>query len=229
MSSLPPSPVVGVVGGVGSGKSALARAAARRWGLARLDGDAAGHAALRDRAVRRDLRAAFGDAVFRPAAGGAEQEEVDRSALARRVFGETEEHRAAKATLQSIVHPIIQADLLEKIGAARSAGVPAVLLDAAVLLETGWRGDCDAVLFVDAPREARVRRVAGRGWDAAELDRREASQWPLARKRAAADAVVDNGGDFAAAVDRFGRALADLGVPLPDAAADLHLEPAGAA
>ena len=227
MSPLPPSPVVGVVGGVGSGKSALARAAARRWGLARLDGDAAGHAALRDPAVMRELRATFGDGVFRASSGGGE--EVDRSAVAKRVFGETDEKRAAKAALQAVVHPIIQADLLERIAEARGAGTAAVLLDAAVLLETGWQDDCDAVLFVDCPRDERLRRVAGRGWDAAELDRREASQWPLAKKRDAADATVDNGGDLAAAVDAFGEVLADWGVRLPAPSHDLTLEPAGAA
>ena len=145
------------------------------------------------------------------------------------MFGETAENRAAKAALQAVVHPIIQADLLERIAGARAAGVPAVLLDAAVLLETGWRGDCDAVLFIDCPRTERLRRVAGRGWDAAELDRREASQWPLAKKRDAADATVDNGGDLAAAVDAFGEVLADWGVRLPAPSHDLTLEPAGAA
>ena len=210
---LPPCPVIGVVGGVGSGKSTLARAAGERWCLPVLDGDAAGHAALRDAAVRRALRDRFGGAIFRPAPDPPGGEEIDRSALAARVFGDAPETRAAKDALQAVVHPVIRADLLSRIAAAKAADAPAVLLDAAVLLETGWRDDCDAVVFVDAPPAERLRRVAARGWDAAELDRREASQWPLDRKRAAADAVVGNGDGLAAAVDRFGELLTGWNVP----------------
>ena len=210
--------MIGVVGGVGSGKSALARAAADRWGLARLDGDAAGHAALRDPAVMAALRARFGDGVFRSDGRGGD--EIDRSALAARVFGDDPARRAAKADLQAVVHPLIRADLLAQIDAAKSAGAPAILLDAAVLLETGWRDDCHAVVFVDAGEEERLRRVAARGWDAAELARREASQWPLDRKRSAADAVVRNARSLSAAVAAFGGLLAAWGVPLAE-------EPAG--
>ena len=221
MPPLPPSPVIGVVGGVGSGKSALARAAADRWDLVRIDGDAAGHAALRDPTVKRRVREAFGGDAF--AADGS----VDRSALAARVFGSAAAQRDAKAALQEIVHPVIRADLLGQIADARAAGAPAVLLDAAVLLETGYRDDCDAVIFVDVPRAGRLRRVAAREWDAAELDRREASQWPLDRKRAAADVVIDNNGPLDDAVAAFGRFLSAAGVPLPAPAPPVEL--AGAA
>ena len=68
------------------------------------------------------------------------------------------------------------------------------------------------------PREERLRRVAERGWDAAELDRREASQWPLDRKRAAADAAIDNGGPLHAAVRRFDDLLHGWGVEPPPSA-----------
>ena len=204
---------MGVVGGVGSGKSTVARLAAERWGLSRLDGDAAGHAALYEPAVRDALRARFGGGIFD--ADGA----VNRSALASRVFGDTAEHRAARRDLEAVVHPRIRARFEADIAAARDRGIPAVLLDAAVLLEGGWADVTDAVAFVDVPLPVRRERVAARGWDAAELARREASQWPVDRKRAAADAVLDNAGPAAVAVDQLGGLLRSLGVRLPDAAA----------
>ena len=202
---------MGIVGGVGSGKSTVARLAAERWGLLRLDGDAAGHAALREPAVRAALRDRFGDGIFIP------DGEVDRSALAARVFGETPEHRAARRDLEAVVHPRIRARFTDAIAAARRDGTPAVLLDAAVLLESGWDDVTDAVVFVEVPLCERRRRVAARGWDAAELARREASQWPTDRKRAACDAVLDNTGSPGVAVDRLGDLLRSLGVRLPSA------------
>ena len=217
-----PDPVIGVVGGVGSGKSALSRRTAERWGLAALDGDAAGHAALREPAVKNALHDRFGPNIFH-ARGDLAHEEIDRSKLAARVFGPGNE--AALADLEAIVHPVIRRRLVAEAREFLASGVDAVLLDAAVLLEAGWRDACWKVVFVDVPREERLRRVAERGWDAAELDRREASQWPLDRKWAAADAVIDNGGPLDAAVLRFGDLLHGWGVEPPPSAEVRHDRP----
>ena len=81
-----------------------------------------------------------------------------------------------------------------------------MVFDAAILLEAGWGDGCDVVAFVDVPREQRIQRVAeSRGWTAEELARREASQWPLDRKRDAADIVVDN----STTIEHAGQQLAD--------------------
>ncbi len=92
------------------------------------------------------------------------------------------------------MHPEIRSLMERKIRELRrQANVEAILLDAAVLLEAGWNDLCDVVVFIDTPEADRIARVqAGRGWSAAELAKREASQWPLPRKRAAADSVIDN-------------------------------------
>ncbi|QDT17409.1 Dephospho-CoA kinase [Alienimonas californiensis] len=205
----------GVVGGVGSGKSALCSAVAERWGLAVLDGDAAGHAALREDAVKNALHDRFGEAIFF-AHGDLAHAEINRSKLAARVFGPGNE--AALKDLEAIVHPVIRRRLLEEAAGWFASGVEAVLLDAAVMLESGWSEFCEKIVFVDVPRTERLRRVAGRGWDEAELDRREASQWPLDRKKAAADAVIDNGGALADAVRAFDALLFEWSVePSPGA------------
>ncbi|QDU21508.1 Dephospho-CoA kinase [Urbifossiella limnaea] len=82
-----------------------------------------------------------------------------------------------------------------------------VVLDAAVMLEAGWDGVCDKVVYVDAPREQRLARVAARsGWSEEELAAREAAQWPAERKMAAAHAVVVND----AGPEELGRRLDEL-------------------
>lgn len=209
-------PVIGVVGGVGSGKSALCSAVADCWDFAVLDGDAAGHAALREDAVKVALHDRFGSDVFF-SHGDLAHEEIDRSKLAAKVFGPGKE--AALRDLEAVVHPVIRRRLTAEATELLASGIEVVLLDAAVLLESGWDDLCRKVVFVDVPQAERLRRVAARGWDAAELARREASQWPLDRKRAAADGVVDNGGPLAEAVSAFGALLAEWGLRPAAAAA----------
>lgn len=196
-------PVIGLVGGVGSGKSSVARAAAdvrssshslpslvSRSVLVIVSGDVAGHEVLRQADVCRQIRDRFGDSVFD------DRGEVNRSALGRLVFGSA--NQQALRSLEAIVHPMIRRQLEQEIEDARNRPeVKAILLDAAILLESGWRDVCDAVVFVDTPEQERLKRVSeGRGWSAEQFHRREASQWPLERKRAAADGVVRNDGDL---------------------------------
>jgi dephospho-CoA kinase len=122
--------------------------------------------------------------------------EISRAALGRVVFGSDVAAQTARRDLEAIVHPEIRSLLEHTIRELRrQANVEAIVLDAAVLLEAGWNDLCDVVVFIDTPQADRIARVqAGRGWSAAELAKREASQWPLPRKRAAADAVIDNTG-----------------------------------
>src|SRR5690606_30029138 len=84
---------------------------------------------------------------------------------------------------------------------------PALVIDAPLLFEAHVDRECDLVVFVDAPLEARIQRVqTGRGWDAAELHRREAAQMDLREKRRRADEVIVNDGDERALRERV-RAL----------------------
>lgn len=193
------APVIGLIGGVGSGKSALAAWIAQALGGAVIDADAAGHRALDQEEVKEKIRTQFGSDVF-DAAGA-----VVRRRLAERVFGAGEPQLAARRQLEDIVHPVIRRDLEQQI--AQAAGTHAlILLDAAVLLESGWNDACDAVVYVDVPAEVRRERVARtRHWSADELARREASQWPLERKRNAADVMIDN----SQTLDRAGQQFLD--------------------
>ncbi|MBX3441020.1 MAG: dephospho-CoA kinase [Planctomyces sp.] len=188
-------PVFGIVGGIGSGKSSIARRAAEFDPALRVyDADEAGHRALRTAEVRDQLTARFGPRILAP------DGDVDRRRLAEIVFAD----ETARQDLEAIVHPAIRRDFEQRLAHWEQDGaVRAVLLDAAVLLEAGWGDACRAVAYVDVPREERLRRVAARGWDDAELSRREASQWPLNAKRDAADFVIRND----ATLDIAGREL----------------------
>lgn len=188
-------PVVALVGGVGSGKSAVARFL-ESGGLdsslrfVDVNADEAGHEALTRSNVKEQIRNRFGADVF--AANG----EVSRPALAAEVFGDTDAHRTARSDLEAIVHPVIRETLETQIEEVRTSGVAdVVLLDAAVLLEAGWQDVCDAVVFIDTPRETRVRRVfEQRRWNEETLVARESSQLDLETKRRSSDAVIDNSG-----------------------------------
>ena len=122
---------------------------------------------------------------------------IDRSALARQVFGDHREQVAARHDLEQIVHPEIGRRITVEVALATANGRAAVLLDAAVLLEAGWRQLCDLVVFVDTPDSIRLTRVQNnRNWTEDELRRREASQWSLDRKRQEADFVITNDRDL---------------------------------
>ncbi len=176
--------VLGIAGGVGSGKSTVARAFERR-GFIVSDSDAQTGAVLRAPEVKEQLRAWWGAGVI------GSDGEVDRSAVARVVFGD----EAARRKLEGLIHPRLHETRRALIARAGRLGAPGVIVDAPLLFEAGVDAECDAVVFVESAREARLERVkASRGWDEAELDRREKAQMPLERKRERSDYVVINAG-----------------------------------
>lgn len=177
--------VIGVLGGIGSGKSAVTLALSNTLPILILDADKAGHDVLTHVAVQDQIRQRFGDEVFNA------QGQVNRQALAKHVFGTDPQQQQARLDLNRIVHPEIQTQLLESIRRA-SPDLEVILLDAAVMVEAGWDHLCDAVVFIDTPWETRLARVQARGWTDEELRRREASQLSLEQKRQRANIVIDN-------------------------------------
>lgn len=186
----PRIPIIGIIGGIGSGKSAVARWVAEHANVASVDADQLGHVALRMQGVKDALRNRFGDGIFDDAA------EIRRDALARQVFGEGALFKQARTDLEKIVHPAIEQQIVDVIAQAQADGREALLLDAAVLLEAGWQRHCDAVVFVDAPEAVRQRRVAARsGWTLEQLRRRESSQLGLDMKKQLSTIVISNAAD----------------------------------
>src|SRR5690606_33711862 len=102
----------------------------------------------------------------------------------------------AREKLEQIIHPIVHRARLRTLVRARREGAPALVIDAPLLFEAGVDQECDLVVFVDTPLQTRLERVrAGRGWDEAELRRREAAQMDLTEKRQRADEVIMNDAD----------------------------------
>ncbi len=181
--------MIGLVGGIASGKSLVAQQF-RSLGAEVLDADRVGHAVLRFPEVVEAIRGHFGWRVF-DAAG-----QVDRKALGRIVFGPPPDGPRELTMLESITHPEIRRRLRVQAEEMAERGVPLVVLDAPVLLKAGWDQMCDALVFVDSPRNLRLARALERGWAPEELAAREAAQEPIEEKRQRAGFVVDNSGDL---------------------------------
>lgn len=197
-------PVVGIVGGIGSGKSAVCRQLTETGRYVLIDGDDLGHQALKNISVKAQIRSRFGDSVFD------ETGSINRAALGREVFGPAGDQKQARSDLERIVHPHIREGIIREIEKARSQPqyelprLEAVLLDAAVLFEAGWNTLCDAVAYIDVPDDVRLERVIRtRKWTAEDLKKREASQLSLAEKRSRADVIVDNSGSITEAGTRL--------------------------
>jgi dephospho-CoA kinase len=178
-------PIVGLVGGMGSGKSRVAQAFARH-GAAVVAGDPLGHEALERPEILERVAARWGERVVD------ENGFVDRRKLGAIVFASPVE----RANLEHLVFPWIEARIREEIAKAQADPVvPFVVLDAAIMLEAGWNNVCDRIVYVHAPREERLARLAAqRGWTADEVANRETAQLPLSVKASRADAAVDNSG-----------------------------------
>lgn len=180
---------IGLIGGVASGKSAVAAALARR-GAVVFNADELGHLVLDEPEVRDALVARWGASVLGP------NGRIARPAVAKIVFAPTPEGAAEREFLEELVHPGIRRRIETAIRQLPDASIPAVVIDAALLVEAGWSGICTAVLFVDCPRDVRRARARTRGWGDEEFARREAAQLPIEEKRRRASHVIDNSGSL---------------------------------
>lgn len=203
-----PVPVVGVTGGIGSGKSSVSRWVAERYPVLLVDADRLGHVALAVPEIKDQLRAAFGAAIVDLSG------DIDRRQLAQLVFGDDPERQAARRRLEQIVHPEIRRGMELQLAMVDPIAHSGVVLDAALLQEANWDSACDAVVFIDAPLEQRTKRVQEqRGWTPEELAARERSQWPPERKRSAATHTIFNGGPLETAGRELWEILSDLNAP----------------
>ena len=188
--------LVGVTGGLGSGKSTLCRFLAER-GLPVIDADQVARAVSAPGSPGlAALAAEFGPGILDP------QGALDRAALAACALGDP----ASQARLHAILHPRIRAAVAAEAERLGRAGHPAVVIEAAVILEGGEPEFYDLLVVVTAPDPIKIARAEARGMAAAEARRRLALQWPDERKAAAAHLVIANDGtlpDLEAAAERL--------------------------
>ncbi len=186
MGSRPP--VIGVTGGVASGKSFVARQL-EQCGAVVIDADRLGHEVLRQPRVEAAVRQRWGDEIF------STDGQIDRRRLAAKVFAPTAEGQEELRYLERLTHPLIREILALRVDQLLQQGdVPAVVIDAPLLVEAGWNEFCDKMVFVEAPRAVRLGRAVGRGWSEQDFAAREARQQSCEVKRQLADVVIDNGG-----------------------------------
>jgi len=181
--------ILGVLGGIASGKSAVARLLAGPDGVV-ISADELAREALDSPAVLARVRARFGAGAIGP------DGRAERAFLARAVFA-PEGGAALRSELESWTHPLVRDRIRERLSAARASGVPRIVLDVPLLLENDAQHDlvrsCDALVFVDVRDDERERRARKeRGWSLGEVARREAAQLPLAEKKRRAHHVIEN-------------------------------------
>ena len=188
--------VIGLTGGIGTGKSEAATALAE-LGAEVIDADAEGHLAYRsgtpgwERVVEL-----FGRDVLGP------DGEVDRQKLGSIVFGDP----AALASLNEVVHPLIRERIEARLAELDASGTPVAVVDAALLYQAGWDDLTDEVWVVTAPPEAVARRLlAQRGMSEQTLRRRLDAQGRAETPASRAGVTIENTGSLEELRDRVGR------------------------
>jgi dephospho-CoA kinase len=176
---------VGITGGIGSGKSAVAEII-RSAGYTVFSADDIGreltnsHPDIKDR-----INAEFGQMYFPDGM-------LDKVRMASLVFGNTPAHAEALARLNAIVHPAVWKAVAERVKSAFESGENYVFNETALLFEAGAEAVYDVIIVVDAPEEVRIKRLAeGRNISPEEARRRIQAQIPVKQKKARADYIIN--------------------------------------
>ncbi len=187
-------PVIGLCGGIASGKSLVADML-EAMGAFVIDSDALAHEALADPPVIETFCSWWGEEILvsadcSPGDAPHGERRIDRSKMADVIFSSTVE----KNRMEAFLYPRLEARRIELTARCQAdPGIRAVVLNSPLLYEVGLEKECDTVWFIDCDRGVRVQRVKDhRGWTEAELDRREKLQKPLDEKKKAADDILDN-------------------------------------
>ena len=183
--------VVGLTGGIGSGKSALS-GVLRELGIPVVDADAVARRCVAPGTPGlAEIVDRFGPAIV------LSDGSLDRAALARIVFADAD----ARRDLEAITHPCIRAGIDAALDALRRQPRPPqfAVVEHPLLVETGGHARVDTVVVIEAPIAARIERlVSGRGMSDDEIRGRIAAQADDAGRRAVADHVILNDGDLEA-------------------------------
>ena len=184
-------PIIGILGGICSGKSTVAAEFAK-LGCAVIDADRIAHELLDKAGIKDKIAAAFGKAVLDSAG------KIDHRRLADIVFSDADK----LSTLNSIVHPPVLARTEALIRQySRQPAVLAIVLDMPLLAEVGWEKRCDRLIFIECSRQLRLERAKNLGiFNENQFHARENFQISLDSKAAIADNTIDNNSGFSALV-----------------------------
>ncbi|MBM4004047.1 MAG: dephospho-CoA kinase [Planctomycetes bacterium] len=176
--------VVGLVGGIASGKSLVGRQL-QSLGAVLIVADQIGHEVLNSPVVRAALVQRWGSGILDAS------DRIDRREVARRVFGPGVDANELRF-LEQWTHPAIGARIKEELSELAASAV--VVLDAPLLLKAGWDTFCDGLVFVEVEQSLREARAMQRGWTVSELHARETAQGSLEEKRQRSRWTIDNSG-----------------------------------
>jgi dephospho-CoA kinase len=197
VDNLRKKPIIGILGGLGSGKSTVAAEFAK-LGCAVIDADEIAHKLLDEPSIKKEVISSFGQTVLDHTG------KVNRKKLADIVFADGDK----LLTLNRILHPLVLAraeQLIDQYN--RQQQVRAIVLDMPLLFEVGWNKRCDRLIFVNCDWEKRLKRAKKMGlFDENQLKVRENSQISLDKKASIADNTVDNNFGFSA----LARQVADV-------------------
>lgn len=181
--------IIGLTGGIASGKSTVSKRLHELYGAAHIDAD---EAAYRIAEPGAPLWRLFVERYGKEKALK-EDGTLDRASIGKIIFANPDE----RAWLDSVSHPLVKEELLGKLEDCRRLGAEAAVLDVPLLYEVGWENMADSVWVVYVSPETQLKRLMERNNLTEELARdRISSQMPLAEKKARADVVIDNNGDL---------------------------------
>jgi dephospho-CoA kinase len=194
-------PLIGIIGGIASGKSTVAAEFAK-LGCAVIDADAIAHELLRENAARDEVVRLFGPGVLNS------RGELDRKRLATIVFADA----TLLDALNKVVHPRVLQRTEELIAQYnQDSHVKAIVLDMPLLVEVGWADRCDRVVFVECDRERRIDRARRKGLlEDREIEIRENSQISLDKKAKLADSIINNNSDVSALARQIKEIFSDI-------------------
>jgi len=192
-------PIIGILGGIGSGKSAVASEFAK-LGCKIIDADKIAHELLEQTDVIKKVKASFGQVILNS------QGKIDRSKLAEIVFGDS----VKLSMLNAIIHPLVFAEAEEFISKYNAQKqVKAIILDMPLLVEVGWDKKCDKLVFVDCKPDIRLKRAQKTGISG-QLKIRENFQISLDKKKGISDNIIDNNSGFEALAEQVADILSDV-------------------
>jgi dephospho-CoA kinase len=193
-------PIIGIMGGIGSGKSTVAAEFAK-LGCKIIDADKIAHDLLEEKEVREQVIALLGSGI-QDSHG-----KIDRVKAAEIVFRDSEK----LSRLNCIIHPNVMKkteELIEKYNNENDC--KAIVLDMPLLVEVGWEKRCDKLIFVDCDEKTREKRLKNKNFKKNHIKNRENFQISLDKKKIIADNTINNNSDFSTLVRQIAEIFSNI-------------------
>ncbi len=194
--------MIGITGGVGSGKSTVLAYLREAYGAVVIQADLVAKALQeKGQKVFLDIVAAFGQSILD------EKGDLDRSALAEIVFHDGAERKL----LNQIVHPAVERQIRAQISRSEKAGVRFLFVESALLLQCGYDSFCGEIWFIDAGESKRRKRLSrSRGYSGEKIQSIFDSQMTEEAYRAGSDVRIHNGGEWTDTIKQLDRQMERL-------------------